>query len=134
MPRSLQRRLSARPFDKGREKAVDAVVRFGRCPTRPKPSEKAIFAPNANWHAGGTGVLPGKYRGVQAIFEFLPSSLNRPHPRSASSLARGTQVGSILKSARQPSSAIAFSVDTSSPGSAMLNMPASPCSIASIAA
>ena len=32
---------------------------------------KTLFAPNANWHAVRTGVLPGNYRGAQAILEFF---------------------------------------------------------------
>jgi uncharacterized protein len=32
---------------------------------------KTLFAPNATWHATATGVLPGNYRGVQAILEFF---------------------------------------------------------------
>ena len=32
---------------------------------------KALFAPNATWHAVETGMLPGNYRGVQAILEFF---------------------------------------------------------------
>ena len=32
---------------------------------------KTLFSPNANWHAVGTGVLRGNYRGAQAILEFF---------------------------------------------------------------
>ncbi len=32
---------------------------------------KTLFAANANWHAVGTGILPGNYRGAQAILEFF---------------------------------------------------------------
>ncbi len=32
---------------------------------------KTLFSPNANWHAVGTGVLPGNYKGAQAILEFF---------------------------------------------------------------
>ena len=32
---------------------------------------KTLFAPNAIWHSVETGVLPGNYRGAQAILEFF---------------------------------------------------------------
>ena len=32
---------------------------------------KALFSPNATWHAVETGILPGNYQGVQAILEFF---------------------------------------------------------------
>jgi ketosteroid isomerase-like protein len=32
---------------------------------------KTLFAPNAIWHSVATGVLPGNYRGAQAIMEFF---------------------------------------------------------------
>ena len=32
---------------------------------------KALFAPNATWHSVETGILPGNYRGAQAILEFF---------------------------------------------------------------
>jgi uncharacterized protein len=34
-------------------------------------SLKTLFAPNANWRSSATGVLPGNYRGAQAILEFF---------------------------------------------------------------
>jgi uncharacterized protein len=32
---------------------------------------KTLFSTNANWHEVASGVLPGNYRGAQAIFEFF---------------------------------------------------------------
>ena len=32
---------------------------------------KTLFAPNAIWHSIGAGVLPGNYRGLQAILGFF---------------------------------------------------------------
>jgi uncharacterized protein len=32
---------------------------------------KTLFAADAAWHATATGILPGNYRGVQAILEFF---------------------------------------------------------------
>jgi uncharacterized protein len=32
---------------------------------------KTLFATNATWHSVRTGILPGNYRGVQAILEFF---------------------------------------------------------------
>jgi ketosteroid isomerase-like protein len=32
---------------------------------------KTLFAPDATWHSVPTGVLPGNYRGAQAILEFF---------------------------------------------------------------
>jgi uncharacterized protein len=32
---------------------------------------KTLFAPNAIWHSVGAGVLPGNYRGLQAILGFF---------------------------------------------------------------
>ncbi|HLX99329.1 MAG TPA: nuclear transport factor 2 family protein [Roseiarcus sp.] len=32
---------------------------------------KTLFSANAVWHATATGILPGNYRGVQAILEFF---------------------------------------------------------------
>ena len=32
---------------------------------------KTLFAPNAVWHSVGAGVLPGNYRGLQAILGFF---------------------------------------------------------------
>ena len=32
---------------------------------------KALFAPNATWHSVEIGILPGSYRGAQAILEFF---------------------------------------------------------------
>ena len=32
---------------------------------------KTLFAPNATWHSVPAGILPGSYRGVQAILEFF---------------------------------------------------------------
>ena len=32
---------------------------------------KSLFAESANWHAPGAGVLPGNYRGAQAILAFF---------------------------------------------------------------
>jgi uncharacterized protein len=32
---------------------------------------KTLFAPNAIWHSVVTGILPGNYRGAQAILEFF---------------------------------------------------------------
>ena len=32
---------------------------------------KTLFSADANWNTVGTGVLQGKYRGAQAIFEFF---------------------------------------------------------------
>ena len=32
---------------------------------------KTLFSPHANWNQAEAGVLPGNYRGVQAILEFF---------------------------------------------------------------
>jgi ketosteroid isomerase-like protein len=32
---------------------------------------KTLFSTNATWHSVETGILPGNYRGVQAILEFF---------------------------------------------------------------
>ena len=40
---------------------------------------KTLFAPNAIWHSIGAGVLPGNYRGLQAILQFFGQLAHETH-------------------------------------------------------
>jgi ketosteroid isomerase-like protein len=40
---------------------------------------KTLFAESANWHAVGAGVLPGNYRGAQAILGFFGQIAHETH-------------------------------------------------------
>jgi ketosteroid isomerase-like protein len=42
---------------------------------------KTLYTPNAVWRSVPTGILPGTYKGAQAILEFFGASLRRPTAR-----------------------------------------------------